>query len=82
MADLPVDDAESFAIFMLRDFSFEGQTVFVAPAAGFYMHQAMGKRTMRIAFVLKENDMKQALTVLKHGLEAYHRRNPTLKVAG
>ena len=82
LADLPVDDAESFAIFMLRDFSFEGQTVFVAPAAGFYMHQATGKRTMRIAFVLKENDMKQALTVLKHGLEAYHRRNPTLKVAG
>lgn len=73
LADLPVDDAEEFAIFMLRDFSYEGETVFVAPAGGFYMHPEIGKRTMRIAFVLEEKDMKRALTVLKHGLEAYQR---------
>lgn len=81
LADLPVDDAEDFAIFMLRDFSHEGETVFVAPAAGFYMHREMGRRTMRIAFVLEEKDMKRALSVLKLGLEAYGQRT-ALHVAG
>lgn len=74
LAKLPVDDAEDFASFMLTDFSFEGATTFVAPAAGFYMHREAGRSTIRIAFVLEESDTRQAIRVLEEGLKAYSRR--------
>ena len=73
LAKLPVDDAEDFASFMLTDFSFEGATTFVAPAAGFYMHREAGRSTIRIAFVLEESDTRQAIRVLEEGLKAYSR---------
>jgi aspartate aminotransferase len=74
LAKLPVDDAEDFATFMLTDFSFEGATTFVAPAAGFYMHRESGRSTIRIAFVLQESDTRTAIRVLAEGLQEYARR--------
>jgi aspartate aminotransferase len=71
LAQLPVEDAEHFATFMLTDFNHDGATTFVAPAAGFYMHREMGRRTIRIAFVLNEVDTRKAISVLGAGLDAY-----------
>jgi aspartate aminotransferase len=75
LAKLPVADAEDFASFMLTDFSYEGATTFVAPAAGFYMHRESGRSTIRIAFVLKEADTREAIRVLGEGLKEYARRS-------
>ena len=74
LAKLPVADAEDFAQFMLTDFSHEGATTFVAPAAGFYMHREAGQSTIRIAFVLKESDTREAIRILAEGLKAYSQR--------
>lgn len=74
LAQLPVDDAEDFATFMLTEFQHQGATTFVAPAAGFYMHREMGRRTIRIAFVLNEEDTRKAISVLGAGLAAYKTR--------
>ena len=74
LAKLPIPDAEDFAQFMLTDFSYNGATTFVAPAAGFYMHREAGQSTIRIAFVLKELDTREAIRVLGEGLKAYMAR--------
>lgn len=74
LAQLPVDDAEDFATFMLSEFEQDGATTFVAPAAGFYMHREMGRRTIRIAFVLNEDDTRKAISLLESGLAAYKTR--------
>ena len=74
LAKLPIPDAEEFAQFLLTDFSYEGATTFVAPAAGFYMHREAGQSTIRIAFVLKESDTREAIRVLAEGLKAYKAR--------
>jgi aspartate aminotransferase len=74
LAELPVDDAEAFASFMLSDFEHRGATTFVAPAAGFYMLRASGRRVIRIAFVLNEDDMRKAIAVLAAGLESYKKK--------
>lgn len=74
LAKLPVEDAQDFASFMLTDFSFEGATTFVAPAAGFYMRQGVGKSTIRIAFVLNQFDTDEAIRVLGEGIQAYQKR--------
>lgn len=71
VADLPVDDAESFCIFMLRDFSYDGQTVMMAPASGFYINTELGKSQVRLAYVLNEKDICNAMNCLRKGLEAY-----------
>jgi aspartate aminotransferase len=77
LAELPVDDAEAFASFMLSDFEHQGATTFVAPAAGFYMLRASGRRVIRIAFVLNEDDMRKAIAVLAAGLERYQKEEGT-----
>jgi aspartate aminotransferase len=74
LAKLPIPDAEDFAQFMLTEFSYNGATTFVAPAAGFYMHREAGQSTIRIAFVLKELDTREAIRVLAEGLKAYMAR--------
>jgi aspartate aminotransferase len=71
LAKLPVDDAEKFATFMLKEFEYQGATTFVAPAAGFYMNREMGRQEIRIAFVLNESDIKKAIEVIGAGIEAY-----------
>lgn len=68
---LPVADAERFASWMLTDFSLEGETTMVAPAAGFYATPGLGVDQIRIAYVLSDEKMKRALNVLKAGLVAY-----------
>ena len=71
VADLPVDDAERFAIFMLRDFSLNGETVMVSPCENFYMTAGLGRTQVRIAYVLNEEDLRHAARCLKAGLAAY-----------
>jgi aspartate aminotransferase len=71
VAKLPVDDAEKFCEWCLTDFEYEGQTVMMAPAAGFYTTPGAGKDQVRIAYVLKKEDLNKALIVLQKALEAY-----------
>ncbi|MEM8899485.1 MAG: pyridoxal phosphate-dependent aminotransferase [Bacteroidota bacterium] len=68
---LPVKDSEHFCKWMLEDFSYEGATVMMAPAAGFYKTAGLGLDEVRIAYVLKEEDLQKAMTCLEKGLEAY-----------
>lgn len=71
VAKLPVDDADRFCAWCLEEFEYEGQTVFMAPASGFYTTPGLGKNEVRLAYVLKKEDLAKALTVLEKALEAY-----------
>ncbi|RRD76190.1 pyridoxal phosphate-dependent aminotransferase [Alloprevotella sp. OH1205_COT-284] len=71
MARLPVDDAESFCAWCLSDFEYEGETVMLAPAAGFYTTPGAGRDEVRIAYVLNKEDLTRALFVLQKALETY-----------
>lgn len=71
VAKLPVDDAEKFCSWCLTDFEYEHSTVMMAPAAGFYTTPGAGRNQVRIAYVLKKEDLERALVVLKKALEAY-----------
>ena len=73
MARLPVDDAEKFCKWCLTDFSYEGQTIMMAPGAGFYTDPADGRNEVRLAYVLNKEDLAKALLVLRKALEAYNR---------
>ena len=73
VAALPVDDAEDFCRWCLSEFSYEGATVFMAPAAGFYSTPGAGKNQVRIAYVLRKEELEKALIVLEKALEAYGR---------
>jgi aspartate aminotransferase len=72
VARLPVDDADKFCAWCLSDFEYEGQTVFMAPASGFYTTPDHGKNEVRIAYVLKKEDLQKAMIVLEKALEAYN----------
>lgn len=72
VARLPVDDADKFCAWCLSDFEYEGQTVFMAPASGFYTTPGIGKNEVRIAYVLNKEDLANALTVLERALETYN----------
>lgn len=71
VAKLPVDNADKFCEWCLSDFEYEGQTVFMAPASGFYTTEGLGKDEVRIAYVLKKEELAKALNVLAKALEAY-----------
>ncbi|MCD8134701.1 MAG: pyridoxal phosphate-dependent aminotransferase [Parabacteroides gordonii] len=71
VAKLPVDDADKFCAWCLDEFEYEGQTVMMAPASGFYTMPGLGKNEVRIAYVLKKEDLANALVVLAKALEAY-----------
>lgn len=71
VAKLPVDDIDKFCEWLLRDFEYEGQTVMLAPASGFYTTPELGRNEARIAYVLKKEDLAQALNVLAIALEQY-----------
>jgi len=71
VANLPVDDAEKFVIWMLQDFHVNNETVMMAPAEGFYATPGLGKNEVRLAYVLKKEDIAKAMDILKAGLEAY-----------
>ena len=72
VARLPVDDAEKFCAWCLSDFEYEGETVMMAPASGFYSTPGMGKDEVRIAYVLNKTDLKRAVFILEKALEAYN----------
>ena len=72
VAKLPVDDADKFCEWCLSDFSYEGETVMMAPASGFYSTPGMGCDQVRIAYVLKKEDLQRALFILEKALEAYN----------
>jgi len=71
IAELPIDDAEKFVAFLLNDFSDNKQTVMVTPAQGFYMTSELGKKQIRIAYVLDERKLERAMVLLSLGLQAY-----------
>ncbi|MDE6806648.1 MAG: pyridoxal phosphate-dependent aminotransferase, partial [Muribaculaceae bacterium] len=71
VAKLPVDDADKFCAWCLEEFEHEGATVFMAPASGFYTTPGMGRDEVRIAYVLKKEELSKALRVLEAALEAY-----------
>lgn len=74
VAKLPVDDADAFCAWCLSDFSYEGHTIFMAPASGFYVSEGLGKNEVRIAYVLNKSDLEHAMIVLEKALEAYSNR--------
>jgi len=72
---LPIKDSDDFAKWLLMKFSFEGKTVMVAPASGFYATRGLGRNEIRIAFVLSSSKLKEAMEVFKIGLEKYIKLN-------
>lgn len=73
IAKLPVENAEDFVIWMLKEFSDNNETVMFAPAEGFYATDGMGRDEIRIAYILNENDLKRAMELLALGLEKYNK---------
>ncbi|WP_290453293.1 pyridoxal phosphate-dependent aminotransferase [uncultured Muribaculum sp.] len=78
VARLPVDDADKFCEWCLRDFQYEGKTVFMAPASGFYTTPGMGRDEVRIAYVLEKPELAIAMKVLSEALKAYPGRTHTM----
>lgn len=75
MAELPVDDTDRFAQWLLEEFELDGKTVMVAPASGFYANPEDGKHQVRMAYVLCLEDLREAMRVLEQALKVYpHRR--------
>lgn len=71
VARLPVDDSDRFCAWCLSEFSYEGETVMLAPASGFYTDPTKGRNEVRIAYVLNKHDLRRALYILGRALEAY-----------
>ena len=71
VAKFPVDDAEKFCQWLLEDFSFEGQTVMMAPANGFYSSKGLGQQEARIAYVLNQDALRSAVKCLEEALKVY-----------
>ena len=75
VARLPVDNSDDFCAWCLSDFEYEGETIMMAPASGFYSEPGYGHNEVRIAYVLKKEDLQRALMILGKALEAYNKRN-------
>jgi len=71
VAKFPVDDAEKFCQWLLEDFDFEGQTVMMAPANGFYATKGAGQQEARIAYVLNQDSLRNAVICLREALKVY-----------
>lgn len=74
MVQFPVDDVDTFAKWLLESFSYEGGTVMLAPASGFYATPDIGKQQARLAYVLEIEDLRKAVAILAKGIEAYNKR--------
>lgn len=72
VAKLPVEDAEDFCAWCLSEFAYEGETVMMAPASGFYSTPGFGRNEVRIAYVLKKEELQRALLILEKALETYN----------
>jgi aspartate aminotransferase len=71
IAELPIEDAEVFAQWLLEKFRVDNETIMVAPAAGFYATNGLGKNQIRIAYVLEKESLKRAVNILKEALKSY-----------
>lgn len=71
LAKLPIENVEDFVIWMLNEFEVDGETIMVCPAEGFYATKGLGKSEIRLAYILNENDLKKAASILKQGIEKY-----------
>lgn len=71
LARLPVDDADLFCAWLLSDFEYQNETIFLAPASGFYTTPGYGKDEVRIAYVLKKKDLGKSLKILEEALKVY-----------
>lgn len=74
VAELPIDDAEKFAQWLLEEFEDNNETVMVAPAGGFYSNPELGKKQVRIAYVLKEEDLRRSVELLKIAIGKYNQK--------
>ena len=74
MAKLPVDDTDKFQTWLLEEFQDNGETVMFAPGEGFYGTPGKGRDEVRLAYILKQADLRRAMEVLAHGIEAYNSR--------
>ena len=75
MVKLPVDNAKDFAIWLLKDFNVNGETVMFAPGNGFYVDPRHGINEARLAYVLNCGDLKKAIGLLAAGIKAYNSRS-------
>ena len=73
-AKLPVDDIEDFLLYMLTEFEDNGETAMFTPAEGFYGTKGLGSDEMRMAYVLKKEDMRRAVELIRLGMESYNAR--------
>ncbi len=71
VAELPVDDTDKFAQWLLESYSYENETVMLAPMGGFYSDPELGKKQVRVAYVLKEEDLKRSVELLNDALQKY-----------
>lgn len=71
MARLPIDDCDRFCQWILEDFQFQGKTVMMAPGSGFYSTKGAGKDEVRLAYVLKKEDLMESVVVIKEALKVY-----------
>jgi len=71
MASLPVDDTDTFCQWLLESFSYKNQTVMLAPAGGFYGTPGLGKKEVRLAYVLNADDLNKAMDCLEQALKEY-----------
>ena len=76
VAELPVDDTEKFAKWLLTEFRIDNETVMITPAASFYLDKERGRNHARIAYVLEVPELKKALHILEEGLKAYSKLKP------
>ena len=74
IAKLPIDNADTFAQWMLESYDLNGETVMVAPAAGFYSTPGIGLDEVRIAYVLKKEDLIRSVEILKDAISVYNAR--------
>ena len=74
VAKLPVDDAEKFAIWLLKDFEVDGNTVMLTPAESFYATSGLGINEARVAYILNEKDLTKSMQILEKGLKEYPNR--------
>jgi len=68
---LPIEDSEDFCIWLLNEFNYKGETVMLAPAQGFYSTPGAGKNQVRLAYVLKVDDLKHSVKILEEALKVY-----------
>ena len=71
VARLPIDDSDRFCAWCLEEFSYEGATIMLAPASGFYSEPDKGRNEVRISYTICKEELQKALVVLQKALEAY-----------